>query len=200
MKRAKEIGEYGAVTPDEERFLRSKGFTAKKPSVWVKWDRSRYGTFTVDLIKWKSGRWGVEVGQEVDGDWMGGPAPVPMASSVQQAVSSGLTGIKNLRRNWGGEGLARRRQEQVSPKFKRALESELRRLMEAAGTEPMTPDERRDAYSDLRVTLNGKPAEIQGFRNRFGTVWARGVGSFDWSWEAIERVVKNKGGKFTAEF
>ena len=90
----------------------------------------------------------------------------------------------------------------VSSKFKRALESEIRRLiasqMEAAGSEPMTPDERRDAYSDLRVTLNGKPAQIMGFRNRFGTVSARGVGRADWSWDAIERIVK-AGGKFKAQ-
>ena len=73
-----------------------------------------------------------------------------------------------------------------------------REAREATGTEPMTPDERRDAYSNLRVTLNGKPADISGFRNRFATVWARGVGSAEWSWDAVERIVK-AGGRFKAE-
>jgi hypothetical protein len=53
-----------------------------------------------------------------------------MASTVQQAISSALTGIKNLKRDWGGESSRKRRREQISPRFKRALEAEVRRLME----------------------------------------------------------------------
>lgn len=61
---------------------------------------------------------------------------------------------------------------------------------------PTTPEEKRDAYSDLDVTLDGKPAQIMGFRNRFGTIaqYPRGA-SHEWAWETIYRIAK-RGGDF----
>lgn len=85
---------------------------------------------------------------------------------------------------------------QFSKRFERELKFEVRRIVRAR-KQDTSADERRKAYSGLRVTLNGKPARILGFRNRFGTVAQvpRGL-SHEWSWDAIAHIVKNKGGRF----
>jgi len=57
-------------------------------------------------------------------------------------------------------------------------------------------EEKITKFQELDVTLDGQPARIMGYRNRFATVVTMPQGpSFDWSWEAIERIVQ-AGGNF----
>ena len=51
-------------------------------------------------------------------------------------------------------------------------------------------------YDGVRVTLNGEPAVICGYRHDFATVRAIKSGvAFEWSWRAVDRIV-SKGGEF----
>ena len=61
----------------------------------------------------------------------------------------------------------------------------------------ISTDERYDLI-DARVTLNGKPAKISGARMQYAMVATLdGSMEFEWSWEAVARIVA-AGGKFKA--
>lgn len=48
-------------------------------------------------------------------------------------------------------------------------------------------------------TLNGNPARVSGFGNRFATVTDCATGlSAEWSWETVDHVVSNRFGAFKA--
>jgi hypothetical protein len=49
------------------------------------------------------------------------------------------------------------------------------------------------------ITLDGEPAKIMGAMEDFATVaiFPNGYG-FQWSWEAVKRIVEEKDGKFTS--
>jgi hypothetical protein len=48
-------------------------------------------------------------------------------------------------------------------------------------------------------TLNGKPAHVSGFANRFATVTDHTTGlSGEWSWETVEHVMNNRFAAFKA--
>lgn len=48
-----------------------------------------------------------------------------------------------------------------------------------------------------RPTLNGNPATVSGFGNRFATVTDSVTGlSAEWSWETVEHVVTDRFGAF----
>jgi len=50
-----------------------------------------------------------------------------------------------------------------------------------------------------RPTLNGNPAKVSGFANRFATVTDSTTGlSAEWSWETVDHVVHNRFGAFRA--
>lgn len=57
----------------------------------------------------------------------------------------------------------------------------------------------RQQFLCIAVTLNGQPAQIVGVKNDVATVRTIDPNgpSFEWSWQAVERVVKN-GGNFKA--
>lgn len=47
------------------------------------------------------------------------------------------------------------------------------------------------------ATLNGRPAQISGLKERFATVRSDdGQLSGQWSWKAVERIVCRKGARF----
>jgi len=55
----------------------------------------------------------------------------------------------------------------------------------------MTPEERREKYAELEVTLDMRPAKIIGFCRSHGTIASLDnalVGQ--WSWQAIDRIVE----------
>lgn len=63
---------------------------------------------------------------------------------------------------------------------------------------PMNPQRlnKRLAFTDMDVTLNGKPAKLSGVHKPFATVTDLATGlSAEWSWEAVENVMR-KGGHF----
>lgn len=46
-------------------------------------------------------------------------------------------------------------------------------------------------------TINGNPAMVSGFTQRFATVTDKATGlSAEWSWETVEHVVNNRFGAF----
>lgn len=49
----------------------------------------------------------------------------------------------------------------------------------------------------MRVTLNGKPARVSGYRLDFARVTDAAGLSAEWSWSAVERILA-KGGAFHA--
>lgn len=54
--------------------------------------------------------------------------------------------------------------------------------------------EERKALCQAVVTLNGEPAKVNGYANRFAAVTVKANGlSAQWSWEAVQRVVANGG-------
>jgi len=60
----------------------------------------------------------------------------------------------------------------------------------------LTYEEKITKFQEVKVTLDGKPAQIMGYRNKFATVATMPQGpSFDWSWEAVECIVQ-AGGNF----
>jgi hypothetical protein len=62
----------------------------------------------------------------------------------------------------------------------------------------MTQQDKQLLVNKARIngcTLNGKRAIVSGVRNNFATVWVQGGASFDWSWNAVERILNN-GGNF----
>lgn len=57
----------------------------------------------------------------------------------------------------------------------------------------------RDALIAAKVTLNGQPARIAGRRLDFPRVTNIKTGeSYEWSWNACEHIVNNKGGRFVS--
>ena len=59
--------------------------------------------------------------------------------------------------------------------------------------------EQRKEIMAQPVTLNGKPATVSGGMTKFAVIRQLGGGlSFEWSWSAVARIVKNKGGEFKA--
>jgi len=60
----------------------------------------------------------------------------------------------------------------------------------------MTPEEKREKYSGVKVTLDGQAAEIIGYRHKFAAVATLPTGAaYQWTWDAVELVV-SKGGDF----
>lgn len=59
------------------------------------------------------------------------------------------------------------------------------------------PTERRRELCQERVTLDGQPATISGYRQPYATVRILTGAQYghQWSWEAVERIVA-KGGEF----
>lgn len=48
-----------------------------------------------------------------------------------------------------------------------------------------------------RPTINGKPATVSGYRNRFATVTDKATGlSAEWTWEAVAHIMANRFGAF----
>lgn len=65
-----------------------------------------------------------------------------------------------------------------------------------------TVEQRRKMVNDFldnggTVTLNGEPAQVAGFKRQFGYVWSSKE-SYQWSWDAIRRIL-NKGGAFQTD-
>jgi hypothetical protein len=57
--------------------------------------------------------------------------------------------------------------------------------------------ERLGLLSHGDATLNGRPAQISGIKERFATVRSLdGELSAQFSWQAVERIVCNKDGRF----
>lgn len=55
------------------------------------------------------------------------------------------------------------------------------------------------AMAPTAPTINGNPARVSGFANRFATVTDAATGlSAEWSWETVEHVVNNRFGAFKA--
>lgn len=66
----------------------------------------------------------------------------------------------------------------------------------AKHNEEVTPTEaaRRLEFTQAKVTLNGEPAYVMGIYRPFAIVTQKGSHlSAEWSWEAVERVIKNGG-------
>lgn len=56
--------------------------------------------------------------------------------------------------------------------------------------------EERQALCTVEVTLDGQPARISGWRNRFATVRLVGSGlGAEWAWPTVATIVSN-GGSF----
>jgi hypothetical protein len=65
-----------------------------------------------------------------------------------------------------------------------------------APIEEAVSDSEKEKFMSAEVTLNGKRAKISGRKNKFATVSQLPDGeSYDWSWDAVARIVKS-GGKF----
>ena len=65
------------------------------------------------------------------------------------------------------------------------------------GGKIMSYEEKVTKFQGLPVTLNGQPAKITGFKNKFATVATLNPNgpAFEWSWETIARIVR-AGGNF----
>lgn len=66
----------------------------------------------------------------------------------------------------------------------------------------VTPEVRAQRFAMVHnaptaPTLNGKPAKVMGYGNRFATVADLESGLYaEWSWETVEHVVNNRFGAF----
>lgn len=62
-----------------------------------------------------------------------------------------------------------------------------------------TTTEQRHALCAAHVTLNGLPARVGGYRNRFATITQVSTGlACEWAWETVARIVNDKDGAFTS--
>ena len=66
------------------------------------------------------------------------------------------------------------------------------------GTDPIwgMTHEDRVALCNASVTLDGKPAIISGTKLKFPTIHNKAGQAGQWSWPAVQRIVKD-GGRFT---
>lgn len=60
----------------------------------------------------------------------------------------------------------------------------------------MTYEQIKELCSRKDITLDGKPAMINGALMDFAMVRQIGGYGFEWSWETVQRVVTEKEGKF----
>lgn len=59
------------------------------------------------------------------------------------------------------------------------------------------PLEQKIELCEAKVTLNGEPAKVSGYKNDFATITQIKSGlSAEWSWQTVEHIIKNKGGQF----
>ncbi len=63
----------------------------------------------------------------------------------------------------------------------------------------MITDERKRELIDTPVMLNGSPARISGYKNNFPTVRNTRTGEgYEWSWETVDRIVRERDGAFSS--
>jgi len=56
---------------------------------------------------------------------------------------------------------------------------------------------KRQALTETRVTLDGKPAIILGAHRDFATIAQIPAGlSYEWNWDTVKRIVETKNGEF----
>lgn len=55
-------------------------------------------------------------------------------------------------------------------------------------------EDEKYALTQVNVTLNGRPARISGYKHEFARVYdIETLATFEWSWDAVERIVENGG-------
>jgi len=60
---------------------------------------------------------------------------------------------------------------------------------------------RRRKFGEVDVTLNGRPARVVGYRNKFATVWTMDgltPQEANFSWAAVKHVIETNAGGFVA--
>ncbi len=62
---------------------------------------------------------------------------------------------------------------------------------------PMPTVTERQALCAAQVTLNGKPARVNGYNRDFATVTCKSSGlSAEWSWQTVALIIGSRNGAF----